>query len=127
MKKTLLTTLIGATVLTLYSGCSNPSLPDATQESASHSKSALYTQMHNDKKLKQLVIKAAKEKGWRVTNLSDKTIVAENFDSDKPIETTISIRNGVVDFDYLPGIDESKIVDLREYIEDLIKAQQEGY
>lgn len=127
MKKFLLTTLLGTTLLTFYSGCSNPSSPEAGQESISHSKSALYTHIHNDKKLKQLVIKAAKEKGWRVTNFKENSIIAEKFDSDTPKATTVTVRNGIVDFDNLDGTDANDIVDLRDYIEDLTKAEEEGY
>lgn len=127
MKKFLLTTLIGSTLLTLYTGCTSPSSPNAGQESVSHSKAALYTKVHNDKQLKQLVIKAAKVKGWRVTNFKEKSIIAEKFDSQTPKATTITVQNGIVDFDFLDGTDESDIVDLREYIEDLTKTEEEGH
>ena len=128
MTKILLSTLLSATLVTLYSGCSStPSSPNKNQESASHSSSALYTQMHNDKKLKQLTIKAAKEKGWRVTNFTNNSIIVEKVDTDNPKAATISIRNGVVDFDYMDGTDEDDIVDLKEYLEDLTNAEKEGY
>lgn len=127
MKKILFSALLGTAVLTLYGGCSSTSSPQADQESVAHSKSALYTQMYNDKRLKQLLIKAAKEKGWRVTNFKESSIIAEKFDSDNPKATTITVRNGIVDFDFLDGTDESDIVDLRDYIEDLTKAEKEGY
>ena len=127
MKKILLATLIGTTLVTLYSGCSNPSSPNQEQDTLSYSKSALYTQMHNDKKLKQLVTKAAKEKGWRVTNFKENSIIAEKFGSNSSKATTITIKNGVVDFDNMAGTEDDDIVDLKEYIEDLTQTEKEGY
>ncbi len=127
MKKVLLATLLGSSMLLLSTGCSNTSSPKAGEETVTHSEQALYTDIHDDKHLKQIVFKAAKEKGWRVTKFTEKSVVAEKFDTENPKATTIKIQNGVIDFDNMPGTDESDIVDLKEYMEDLLKTEQEGH
>ncbi len=125
MQKKLIAGVTFSLVL-LFGGCSHTS-PSASQESASHSENAVYSSVKNDKQLKKLVQKAAKEQGWRTTALGENAIIAEKFDSDNPKATTIKIGNGVVDFNNMEGTDSGDIVDLKEYIEDLLEAQQEEH
>ena len=125
MKKFLLVTLVSTTAFLLFSGCT--SSPLVGEESVIHSKEALYTHMRDDKHLKNLVIKAANETGWRTTEFTQKSIIAEKFDSDNPKATTIKIENGIIDFDNMSGTDNSDIVDLKEYIEDILESEQNGH
>ena len=106
----------------LFSGCHN-NVPNPSQEGAVHSENAVYTSIKDNKKLRKITLKAAKEKGWRTTPLGEHRIIAEKFDSDTPKRTTIKIGNGVVDFDNMDGTDSGDIVDLKEYIEDLTKKE----
>lgn len=110
----------------IFAGCEGGNTSVASQqESVTHSSNTIYTSITNDKNLKNIVIKAAKEKGWRTTLLGEKTIIAEKFDSDTPKGTTIKVGEGVVHFDNMEGTNDSDIVDLKEYIEDLSHAKGE--
>ena len=113
-------------IVILMSGCGGES-PSPSQESAAHSKGALYTSVKSNKKLKSVVLEAAKEQGWRTTPLGDNAIVAEKFGSDPAKRTTIKIGNGVVDFDNMEGTSDGDISDLKEHIEDLISKEQEKH
>ena len=124
MQKKIMTGVAFSLVL-LLGGCgAKNTTPLASQESVTHTKNAIYTPIKENKKLKQKVLQAAKEKGWRVTPLNESTLIAEKFDSQPPKATTIKIGNGVVDFDNMDGTDDSDIVDLKEYIQDLTQEEQ---
>ena len=126
MRNKILTMVIGGIILTVFTGCAQHSSSVLKEdETLTHSKDAVFTKMHNDKELKKIVVKAAKEKGWRVTKFTENSIIAEKFNSGNSKATTIKIRNGIVDFDMMDGTDESDIVDLKEYIEDLTRAQED--
>ncbi len=128
MKNKILPYVAGSILFTFLTGCAQHSSSlHSEEERVTHSKAALYTEIHNNKHLKKIVIKAAKEKGWRITKFTENSVIAEKFNEQNPKATTIKIEDGIVDFDNMPGTDDSDIVDLKEYIQDLLKAEKEGY
>jgi len=122
MKKLLLLSFAATLSLSLLTGCSSNKV---YPEDATLSKNGIYTNIHDHKKLKKIVIKAAKEKGWRVTEYKENAIIAEKVGDGDSKATTIKIHNNNIDFENSANTDDSDIVDLKEYIQDLT-AEQEG-
>jgi len=120
MQKVITATLTGALSFMLLSGCNNSPQPD----NPSLSQNALYTNVKDSSKLKTIVIKAAKEKGWRVTEFKSDALIIEKLNGDNAKSATLKIAHGSVDFEDLDNPDDDDIVDLKEYIEDLAKQEQ---
>jgi len=121
MKKLLLLSLSATLTLSLMTGCSSK---NAYPEDATLSENGIYTNIHDHKKLKKLVIKAAKEKGWRVTEYTENAVIAEKVGDGDTKATTIKIHNNNIDFENSDDTDNGDIVDLKEYIEDLTAAEE---
>ncbi len=120
MKKIVSVTLSSAVALLLLGGCGSspqPSDPSLT-------KNALYTNIKDDEKLKKIVVKAAKEKGWRVTEFKRDAIIVEKPNGENAKSATVKILHGNVDFEDIQDLNDDDIVDLREYIDDLTKEEQ---
>ncbi len=120
MKKILFSSIVAGALL--LSGCGGG---NAHPDNPSLSKNAVYTNIDDNEKLKNIVTKAAKEKEWRITKFKANAVIAEKFDEKEPKSTTIKFEHGYVDFDNAVGTEDDDIIDLKEYIEDLSHEEQE--
>jgi hypothetical protein len=121
MRKIVSICFTGSLVISILAGCSSKNLHP---QDPSHSSSVIYTNMKNNSKLKNIIKKAAQEKGWRVTEFKENALIAEKFDDENPKYTTIKFQNGYIDFDNGEGTSEDDIVDLKEYIDDLTHTEE---
>jgi anthranilate/para-aminobenzoate synthase component II len=85
MKKTIGTLFLAFFVTVVITGCSTGSIGDA--------KTAEYTHLDKKlplKKMHSLIMEAAIEDGWRVTEFKENKLIAEKTESDETVAVTVT-------------------------------------
>ncbi len=119
MKKTLSITLIAALSLVLFTGCSSKSetkptvaTPPPAKLDAKVSTEALFVKSHDNKKVLNVIKKAADKSGWNITEFKSNEVIAEKTANGNTIFSTIKFYDGHIEFS-----NNKATMDLREAIE----------